>query len=62
MKSLTPREFSPLPSFDFGMAYASMEIMKSSGILQPLKKYSGVYAHILIFMIISRLVKLSFYQ
>ena len=52
---MTPEEFSLLPSMEFGVAYASMAVMNSTGILSILRRNAGVYAHILNFMIIARL-------
>ena len=49
-------EFSLLPSNEFGIAYASMAIMNSNGILEILRKNVGVYSNILNFMIIARLL------
>ncbi|MGC8563158.1 MAG: IS1634 family transposase, partial [Thermoplasmata archaeon] len=59
IKRSTPDEFSLLPSLDFGIAYASMSIMRNRGILPLLKKSAGVYFHILAFMIIARLLEPS---
>ncbi|MGC8547368.1 MAG: hypothetical protein ACP5MU_06950, partial [Thermoplasmata archaeon] len=42
MRRSTPDEFSLLPSLDFGIAYASMSVMSSRGILPLLKKSAGV--------------------
>ncbi|MGC8546941.1 MAG: hypothetical protein ACP5MU_04720, partial [Thermoplasmata archaeon] len=42
IKRSTPDEFSLLPSLDFGIAYASMSIMRNRGILPLLKKSAGV--------------------
>ncbi len=57
MRRITPEDFSLLPSKEFGIAYASMAVMDNSGILKILRKNSGVYAHILNFMIIARLLE-----
>ena len=59
MRRTTPDEFSLLPSLDFGVVYASMAIMNSSGILPLLRKSAGVYAHILTFMIVARILEPS---
>ena len=57
MRRITPEDFSLLPSKEFGIAYASMAVMDNSGILKILRKNSCVYAHILNFMIIARLLE-----
>ncbi|MHB8360377.1 MAG: IS1634 family transposase [Thermoplasmataceae archaeon] len=59
MRRTAPENFSLLPSKEFGVAYAAMTVMNNSGILEILRKNSGVYAHILNFMIIARLLEPS---
>ena len=59
MRRITPEDFSLLPSKEFGIIYASMAVMDNSGILKILRKNLGVYAHILNFMIIARLLEPS---
>lgn len=59
VRRMNTEEFSLLPSMEFGVAYASMAMMDDLGILRILKKHAGVYAHILFFMIIARLLEPS---
>ncbi len=55
IRSMDVKEFSLLPSMEFGVAYASMAMMNNTGIMDILRRNAGVYAHILNFMIIARL-------
>ncbi|WP_393971952.1 hypothetical protein OXIME_000545 [Oxyplasma meridianum] len=52
-----PKEFSLLPSLEYGIIYASMSLMEKSGIPRVIKMNSGGYSHILNFMVISRLLE-----
>ena len=56
IKAGIPGEFSLLPAMDFGIFHASMHIMREEGILSALKRNAGVYLHIVVFMIVSRLI------
>ena len=52
-------EFTLLPSLEYGILYASIAIMKGSGILDVFRKNASVYSHILNLMVISRLLEPS---
>jgi hypothetical protein len=54
-----PGNFSILPAMNFGIFHVSIHIMLEKGILSALKRNAGVYLHIVIFMIVSRLVEPS---